>query len=61
MAIISDLEWDRAKKDYIKTIKSGYSYSLIEEPLPELFEDTKKDDIISNSAVELFGDIVEID
>ena len=61
LAIISDLEWDRAKKDYIKTIKSGYSYSLIEEPLPELFEDTKKDDIISNSAVELFGDIVEID
>lgn len=61
LAIISDLEWDRAKKDYIKTIKSGYSYSLIEEPAPELFEDTKKDDIISNSAVELFGDIVEID
>ena len=49
------------KSDYIKTIKSGGSYSLIEEPVPELFEDTKKDDIISNSAVELFGDIVEID
>lgn len=61
LAIISDLEWDKAKSDYIKTIKSGGSYSLIEEPVPELFEDTKKDDIISNSAVELFGDIVEID
>ena len=61
LAIISDLEWDKAKSDYIKTIKSGGSYSLIEEPAPELFEDTKKDDIISNSAVELFGDIVEID
>lgn len=61
LAIISDLEWYKAKSDYIKTIKSGGSYSLIEEPAPELFEDTKKDDIISNSAVELFGDIVEID
>lgn len=61
LAIISDLEWNKAKSDYIKTIKSGGSYSLIEEPAPELFEDTKKDDIISNSAVELFGDIVEID
>lgn len=61
LAIISDLEWDKAKSDYIKTIKSGGSYSLIEEPAPELFGDTKKDDIISNSAVELFGDIVEID
>lgn len=61
LAIISDAEWERAKNDYIKTIKSGGSYSLIEEPEPELFEDTKKDDIISNSAVELFGDIVEID
>lgn len=61
LAIISDLEWDKAKSDYIKTIKSGGFYSLIEEPVPELFEDTKKDDIISNSAVELFGDIVEID
>lgn len=61
LAIISDLEWDKAKSDYIKTIKSGGSYSLIEEPAPELFEDTKKDDIISNGAVELFGDIVEID
>ena len=61
LAIISDLEWDKAKSDYIKTIKSGGSYSLIEEPAPELFEDTKKDDIISDSAVELFGDIVEID
>lgn len=61
LAIISDLEWDKAKSDYIRTIKSGGSYSLIEEPAPELFEDTKKDDIISNSAVELFGDIVEID
>lgn len=61
LAIISDLEWDKAKSDYIKTIKSGGPYSLIEEPAPELFEDTKKDDIISNSAVELFGDIVEID
>lgn len=61
LAIISDLEWDKAKSDYIKTIKSGGSYSLIEEPAPELFEDTKKDDIISNNAVELFGDIVEID
>ena len=61
IAIISDAEWENVKSEYIRTIKSGGSYSLVEEPKPEILEDTKKDDIISNSAVELFGDIVEID
>ena len=61
IAIISDAEWENVKNEYIKTIKSGGSYGLVEEPTPEILEDTKKDDIITNSAVELFGDIVEID
>ena len=31
------------------------------EPAEEILEVDKKNDIISNSAIELFGDIVEID
>ena len=34
-------------------------YNVIEEP-QESYEETLKNDIILNSAVELFGDIVEI-
>lgn len=60
-AIISDADWDAAKADYIKTIKSGGIYETMTEPAEEILEVNKKNDIISNSAIELFGDIVEID
>ena len=60
IAIISDAYWDDIKNDYIKTIKSGGSYELEEEPA-EIFIEEKNDDIISNNAVQIFGaDIVEI-
>ena len=58
-AIITDEEWENEKNNYIKSIKDGKSYQVIEEP-KEIYEEIKKNDIISNSAVELFGDIVEI-
>ena len=59
LAIITDEEWENEKKNYINNIKDGIKYHVVEEPY-EIYEDIKKDDIITNSAVELFGDIVEI-
>ncbi len=41
-------------------MKNGIKYEVLEEPLP-IFEETKKDDIISSSAINLFGEeIVEV-
>ena len=59
IAIITDEEWENEKNNYIKSIKDGKSYQVMEEP-KEIYEEIKKNDIISNSAVELFGDFVEI-
>lgn len=59
LAIISHDEWEKCKSDYIKCMKDGKHYEFIEEP-DEIYEETEKNDIIMNSAVELFGDIVEI-
>ena len=59
-AIISDSYWDKIKNDYINNLKNGYSYKLLEEP-KEVFEVSDNHDIISNNAVDLFGDIVEIE
>ena len=59
-AIISDSYWDKVKNDYINNLKNGYSYKLLEEP-KEVFEVSDNHDIISNNAVDLFGDIVEIE
>ena len=59
IAIITDQEWDVEKNNYIKCLKDGIQYHTLEEP-EEVYEENKKNDIISNSAVELFGDIVEI-
>ena len=61
IAIISDSDWETEKKNYISVIKSGGSYKIIEEPKEELLDENEKSDIISNDAINLFGDIVEID
>lgn len=61
IAIISDSDWETEKKNYISVIKSGGSYKIIEEPKEELLDESEKSDIISNDAINLFGDIVEID
>lgn len=59
-AIISDSDWEKYKVDYIKSIKSGTKYIEIEEP-DIVFENIENNDIISSSAIDLFGDIVEVE
>lgn len=59
LAIITDEEWENEKNKYIKSLKDGVQYQVIDEP-QEVYEEQVKNDIITNSAVELFGDIVEI-
>lgn len=60
IAIITDKQWEDVKKQYIYDIKNGKSWNIKNEP-EEVFIEQKKDDIINNKAIELFGDIVEID
>ena len=59
-AIVSDLEWDKLKREYIQHLKDGNHYEVLEEP-EKVFKKEETDDIISNDASMLFGDIVEID
>ena len=60
IAIISDDYWDKVKNEYIDNKKNNIKYNFVEEP-EVVFEEIKNDDIISNSAIDLFGDIVEVD
>ena len=60
IAIISDAEWERVKNEYITNLKNNIKYEIKDEP-EVIFEESKKDDIIVNSAIDLFGDIVEVD
>ena len=60
IAIISDKEWDKVKNDYIKNLKDGVKYEVKDEPEP-VYEEIENDGIISNSAVQLFGDIVVVE
>ena len=59
LAFITHDEWEKCKSEYIKCLKDGKHFEVIEEP-DEVYEEQEKNDIIVNSAVELFGDIVEI-
>ena len=60
IAIVSDAKWDDLKNKYISNIKNKISYNIVDEP-EVVFEDIEKDGIINSNAVDLFGDIVEID
>ena len=61
IAIITDEEWEILKKEYISNLKNNVSYEVKEEP-EVILEEIKNDDIISSSAISLFGeDIVEIE
>ncbi len=61
IAIISDEEWDKVKNDYITNLKNNIKYDVLPEP-ELIFEELVNNDImVSSAAVELFGDIVEID
>ncbi len=60
IAIISDKGWEKVRKEYIDNLKNNVKYEVQEEP-ELVFEESDKDDIIMSSAVELFGDIVEVE
>ena len=60
IAIISDFQWESIRKEYISNLKKGITYQVKEEPKAVL-EERKKDDIIGSNAIELFGDIVEVE
>lgn len=63
IAIISNQEWNEEKNKYIEFTKQGNKYTIIEEPVIQSEEEIKKEEQTSestSSAVELFGDIVEI-
>lgn len=60
IAIVSDEEWENIREEYISNLKNKVEYKVLEEP-KVIFEDLEKNDIISSSAVELFGDIVEFE
>ncbi len=60
IAIISDEEWEKERIKYINSIKNNKHYVIVEEP-EIILESQQKNDIISNNAVELFGDIVEVE
>ena len=60
IAIISDEYWEKVKNEYMVNLKNNKKYEFIDEP-EVIFEEIKNDDIISNSAIDLFGDIVEVD
>ena len=59
IAVISDNRWEEEKNKYIQLMKDGKTLDVVEIP-KAIYEDKENNDIISNSAVELFGDIVEI-
>ncbi len=59
-AITSDEEWEVLKNEYISNLKNKVSYEVLEEP-EVILEESKNDDIISSSAMDLFGDIVEVE
>ena len=58
LAIISTKEWEEEKKKYIEFTKQGNKYKIKEEPNIPVVSTEKKEEV--NSAVEMFGDIVEI-
>ena len=61
IAIVSDEKWELLAKEYIDNRKKEDAYKYKEEP-DYIFEEIKKDDIITNSAISLFGeDIVEVE
>ena len=59
IAVISDNRWEEEKNKYIQLMKDGKTLDVVEIP-KAIYEEKENNDIISNSAVELFGDIVEI-
>ena len=59
LAIISDSKWSKVKDEYIINLKNNYKYEIKDEPTM-IFEESPNNDIINN-AMDLFGDIVEVE
>ena len=60
-AIVTNDKWEKLKKEYINNLNNNIKYEIVDEP-ELLFEENDKNDIISSSAIDLFGeDIVEIE
>ena len=60
VSYITEEEWKIYADQYVSNMKNGVKYEVMEEPKP-IFEENKKDDIISSSAINLFGEeIVEV-
>ena len=60
-AIVTNDKWEELKKEYINHLNNNIKYEIVDEP-ELLFEESDKNDIISSSAIDLFGeDIVEIE
>ena len=60
-AIVTNDKWEKLKKEYINHLNNNIKYEIVDEP-ELLFEESDKNDIISSSAIDLFGeDIVEIE
>ena len=60
IAIITDDYWNEQKNKYIVALKEGKKYQILEEP-EEILEEINNNDIIGSSAMDLFGDIVEVE
>ena len=60
LIFVSLADWKKIKEQYIINFKNNYEYNIVEEPDP-IYEETKNDDIINDSAIDLFGDIVEFE
>ena len=61
IAIVSNDEWEKLKDEYIKN-KDNKDYYIVQDEPKLVFEEKKKDDIIINSAISLFGeDVVEVE
>ncbi len=58
-AFVDYSKWDDLKKEFIEKRDNGIGYTIMEEPEP-IFEEKQINDIISSSAIDMFGDIVEI-
>ena len=59
-AIVTDEEWEKIKNEYIDHLKNKISYEIMEEP-EVVLEEIDNNDIILSSAMDLFGDIVEVE
>ena len=62
IAIVSDEEWEKEKKQYITKLKNNEKYSYVEEPdlVYNIIENDSHDDA-SDDSISVFGDIVEVE